>query len=99
MPTTEVLKWLKPSKDLLKIHYAEENNYNPDFIVETKNVRFLCEVKRVGEVDAPTVQQKARAAIQWCERASQGSEKPWRYALIPQDVIRSNRTFHSLVQA
>ncbi|MGC9198931.1 MAG: TnsA endonuclease N-terminal domain-containing protein [Acidobacteriaceae bacterium] len=95
----DVLKWLKPSKDLLKIHYAEEDNYNPDFIVETNSARFLCEVKRAGEVDDATVQKKARAAIQWCERASQGSDKPWRYALIPHDVIRPNRTFHSLVQA
>ena len=94
----DVVKWLKPSKDLLKIQYAEEDNYNPDFIVETKSGRFLCEIKRASDVDDSKVQKKAKAAIQWCERASGVSDKPWRYILLPHDTIQINRTFLSLVQ-
>lgn len=41
----DVVKWLKPPKDLFKIQYADEDNYNPDFIVETANARYLCEIK------------------------------------------------------
>lgn len=95
----DVIKWVKPPKDLLKIQYAEEDNYNPDFIVETEKGRFLCEIKRASDVDDSEVQKKAKAAILWCERASGVSDKPWRYALIPHDVVQINRTFRSLVQA
>jgi type III restriction enzyme len=95
----DVLKWLKPSKDLLRIQYAEEDNYNPDFIVETKSCRYLCEIKRASEVETTNVQKKAKAATQWCERASSVSDKPWRYVLVPHDVVQINRTFQSLVHA
>lgn len=95
----DVIKWIKPPKDLLKIQYAEEDNYNPDFIVETERGRFLCEIKRATDVDDSKVQKKAKAAIQWCERASAVSDKPWRYALIPHDIVQINRTFQSLVRA
>lgn len=94
---SEVAKWLKPPKDLLKIQYAEEDNYNPDFIVETPQARYLCEVKRASEIDDSTVQNKAAAAIQWCKRASDVSDRPWKYALVPHDAIEINRTFGSLM--
>jgi type III restriction enzyme len=94
----DVLKWLKPPKDVLKIQYAEEDNYNPDFIVETNGGRYLCEIKRVADIDTSVVLKKAQAAIQWCERASAVSDRPWRYALLPHDAIQINRTFASLIQ-
>ena len=95
----EVMKWLKPSKDLLKIQYADEDSYNPDFIVETNSGRFLCEIKRASDVEDSRVQKKAEAATRWCERASGVSDKPWHYALIPHDVVQISRTFQSLVRA
>ncbi|MBS1813874.1 MAG: DEAD/DEAH box helicase family protein [Acidobacteria bacterium] len=95
----DVVKWLKPPKDLLKIQYADEDNYNPDFIVETADGRYLCEIKRATEVDSTVVQKKAKAAIQWCERASTVSDRPWKYVILPHDVIQHNRTFASLVQS
>jgi type III restriction enzyme len=93
----DVLKWLKPPKDLLMIQYAEEDNYNPDFIVETHGGRFLCEIKRVTDMETANVLKKAKAAIQWCERASTVSDRPWKYVLLPHDVIQINRTFASLM--
>jgi type III restriction enzyme len=93
----DVIKWVKPPKDLLKIQYAEEDNYNPDYIVETESGRFLCEIKRATDMDDAIVQKKAKAAIQWCERASSTSDKPWKYSLLPHDQIQINRTFASLV--
>jgi type III restriction enzyme len=92
-----VLKWLKPPKDVLKIHYSDEDNYQPDFIVETKNGRFLCEIKRASEVDDTIVQKKAKSASEWCERASTISDKPWKYVLLAHDQIQINRTFLGLV--
>jgi type III restriction enzyme len=93
----DVLKWLKPPKDLLKIQYAEEDNYNPDFIVETHGGRYLCEIKRATDMETTNVLKKAKAAIQWCERASAVSDRPWKYVLLPHDVIQINRTFASLM--
>jgi type III restriction enzyme len=93
----DVVKWLKPPKDLLKIQYAEEDNYNPDFIVETIDGRYLCEIKRATDMEAVNVLKKAKAAIQWCERASAVSDRPWKYVLLPHDVIQINRTFASLM--
>ena len=93
----EVVKWLKPPKDVLKIHYADDDNYNPDFIVETALGRYLCEIKRATDMDDAIVQKKAKAAIEWCERATTVSDKPWKYALLPHDQIQINRTFASLV--
>jgi type III restriction enzyme len=95
---SEVQKWVKPPKDLLKIQYAEEDNYNPDFIAETNSGRYLCEIKRASEMSDSVVQNKASAAIQWCERASEVSDRPWKYALIPHDAIDISRTFASLMQ-
>lgn len=94
----DVVKWLKPSRDLLRIQYAEEDNYNPDFIVETKGARFLCEIKRASDVETSNVQKKAKAATQWCERASEVSDRPWKYVLLPHEAIQINRTFSSLIQ-
>jgi type III restriction enzyme len=92
------VKWLKPPKDLLKIQYAEEDNYNPDFIVEADDGRYLCEVKRASDMQDTSVQNKAAAAIQWCGRASEVSDRPWKYALIPHDAIDISRTFSSLIR-
>ena len=58
-----VVKWLKPPKDLLKIQYADQDNYNPDFIVEMADARYLCEIMRATDVHATVVQKKAKAAI------------------------------------
>jgi type III restriction enzyme len=93
----DVLKWLKPPKDLLMIQYAEEDNYNPDFIVETHGGRYLCEIKRATDMETANVLKKAKAAIQWCERASTVSDRPWKYVLLPHDVTQINRTFASLM--
>jgi type III restriction enzyme len=92
-----VVKWLKPPKDVLKIHYSDDDNYNPDFIVETALGRYLCEIKRATDMDDAVVQKKAKAAIAWCERATAVSDKPWKYALLPHDRIQINRTFAGLV--
>ena len=94
----DVLKWLKPRRDVLRIHYTEEDTYLPDFIVETAGERLLCEIKRASETDDPIVQKKTKAATLWCSRASTVSDKPWRYVLVPHDQVQINRTLGSLIQ-
>lgn len=97
---TEVLKWVKPGKGNLQIHYSHEQAYEPDFIVETKSEKLLCEPKRASEMDAPIVQAKAQAAVTWCKHATihalENGGKPWRYLLIPHDAIQDQMSLAGL---
>jgi type III restriction enzyme len=53
------------------------------------------------EVDAEEVQQKAAAAVKWCELATrhelENDGKPWQYILIPHDAIQPSATLDGLV--
>jgi len=89
----DVLKWYKPGRNDFQIYYGDESGYEPDFVVETKTGKFLCEPKRVADLTEKKVQAKAKAAKMWCERASTVSGKPWKYLLVPHDQIAENRTF------
>jgi type III restriction enzyme len=87
----QVLKWFKPTKGDLQIHYRSEASYEPDFVVETHTGRFLCEPKRASEMNDPDVLAKAEAAAIWCQHASdharESDGKPWTYLLIPHDQM------------
>ncbi len=92
-----VQKWFKPSKGIFKIHYTRnEDEYVPDFCVETKDAKYLLEPKRASEMDDPEVIAKANAAALWCRRASEHGEKPWTYVLIPHDKIDESKTLAGL---
>ena len=39
----DVLKWFKPAKGDFQIHFSHEESYEPDFVVETKTEKLLCE--------------------------------------------------------
>jgi type III restriction enzyme len=92
-----VLKWLKPAKGDLGIHYSNDAEYVPDFVVETATARYLCEPKAANDMQSAEVQAKARAAQLWCHRASQhAGGKPWKYLLIPHDAIDESKTLAGL---
>jgi type III restriction enzyme len=90
---SDVLKWYKPGRNDFQIYYSQESAYEPDFVVETRTGKFLCEPKRTADLNDKQVQDKARAARRWCERASTVGDKPWKYLLIPHDWIQENKTF------
>lgn len=96
----DVLKWSKPGKGDLQIHYSSENAYEPDFVVETKTEMFLCEPKRASEMTDEVVLAKANAAATWCAHASDHAKendgKIWRYLLIPHDQIQDQMTLAGL---
>jgi len=98
----DVLRWTKPAKGKFKIHYSRNDEYEPDFVVETKNRKFLCEPKRASEMTADDVIAKANAAKVWCENASKHARnyggKPWEYLLIPDDKISEEKTFSALAE-
>ena len=89
----DVLKWCKPPKQQFMIYYNADVEYVPDFAVETKTACFICEPKRASEMADSEVLAKARAAAEWCRRATEhGGGKPWHYLLIPHDKINDAMT-------
>jgi type III restriction enzyme len=96
----DVLKWVKPTPGRFQIFYQGDRPYEPDFVVETKMQKLLCEVKAARDMEDAEVREKGRAAVQWCEHATaherQHGGKPWRYLLIPHDAIEANRTVATL---
>ena len=99
----DVLKWFKPSKGDFQIHYRRDESYEPDFVVETKTAKLLCEPKQASEIEDEVVLAKADAAMTWCEHATkhaaENSGKPWHYLLIPHDAITENKTLAGLAAA
>jgi type III restriction enzyme len=100
----DVLKWFKPIRGDFQIHYGRDDAaYNPDFVVETKTAKFICEPKAANEMADETVLAKAKAAAVWCEHATKHARthdgKPWSYLLIPDDAVRENMTLQGLATA
>lgn len=96
----EVLKWFKPAKGVFQIHYKNDDAYEPDFVIETKTAKLICEPKAASEMTAEDVLAKAKAAVEWCSHATahekQHGGKPWLYLLIPHDAISDNKTLQGL---
>jgi len=96
-----VLKWMKPGAQQFRIEYASGQDYEPDFVIETKTDKLIAEIKRRDELHDDTVQAKARAATKWVgyanAHARQCNGKPWTYALIPHDAVGDGATLQGLV--
>jgi type III restriction enzyme len=95
-----VIRWMKPGSGHFQIEYRSSLRYEPDFVVETKTEKLICEPKRKDEIQDDTVQAKARAAVKWCAHATQHAKehsgKPWSYLLIPHDEIQFNQSLDRL---
>ena len=88
-----VLKWFRPGPRDIRIHLNHgEDRYEPDFVVEAEDRKYLCEVKRESDLADPTVQAKARAAALYCARATEFDVKPWSYLLISDRDITAAST-------
>jgi type III restriction enzyme len=97
----DVLKWFKPAKGDLQIEYNRQGElYEPDFVIETKTTKYLCEPKRANQMTDKVVLDKADAAATWCKNAtvhaSENGGKPWHYLLIPHDQIQDQMTLAGL---
>ena len=99
----EAEKWFKPAKGQFQILYrsgTEQAEYIPDFVAETADWIYLLEVKGSFQVSDETVLIKRDAATLWCSRASSHNAeyggKPWKYLIVPHDIITDNRTLEGL---
>lgn len=88
-----VVRFIKPPLNQLGLFYRAGKQYNPDFLVETKDCKYMVEVKAANQVNNEDVQEKARAGVKWCECASEvdADDKKWKYRLVSgEDIIIGN---------
>jgi len=99
----DVLKWFKPARNQFQIYYNKDAAYEPDFVVETTKLLFLCEPKRADQMESPEVLAKKAAASEWCKHATDHAQKhggkAWCYLLIPHDAITGNMTLEGLASS
>ena len=100
----DALRWFRPVSGQFNIYYwrgREQPEYIPDFVAATPDANLLIETKATKDMTDAEVKAKAEAAIIWCKHASNDSGaqggKPWRYLLIPHDVVAVNATLPALV--
>lgn len=91
---TDVIKWIKPPLNQMGIFWQAGSQYNPDFLVETKDKKYMVEVKASNEVQNPEVAAKAQEAKKWCKYATEidPDNKPWVYCLIKDNNIKTGNT-------
>jgi len=100
----ESQKWFKPAKAQFQIFYKsgiEHPEYIPDFVAETDACIYMLEPKARNELTDRDVLSKKESAEKWCGLATdhnlKNGGKPWKYVLIPHDVIADNMTIAGLV--
>jgi type III restriction enzyme len=98
-------RWFRPAKGQFQIFYKlghEQHEYQPDFVAETPDTILMVETKKAAEMESAEVLAKRDAGVRWCEHASayaqQHGGKPWKYLLIPHDVVAENMTLDGLVK-
>lgn len=97
-----VSKWLRPADKQFRLYWANNSKlYYPDFVVERNDAIYLVEVKAANQVDTGEVQDKKRAAMNYCKYASEyniaNGKKPWKYVIFPHDKIALNVSFDALL--
>jgi type III restriction enzyme len=98
-------KWFRPAKGQFQIYYQSGRDhleYQPDFVAEASDTIYLCETKARNELETAEVVSKMEAAVKWCGHASDHAAsyegKPWKYLLIPHDVIANNMSLAGLAR-
>ena len=91
-------KWIKPAKGQFQMFYklgVEQPEYVPDFVVETPQHLLMVETKARNEMGSDEVKAKAFAGALWCKNATEHAKttgaKPWRYLLVPYDVVTEDK--------
>lgn len=99
-----VLRWLRPAPRQFSIWWGHggASKYEPDFIVETADIIYMCEPKASRNMEDADVLEKKEAAEEYCRAATEfnaeNGGKPWRYLLISHEDIRYNSSFDYLVK-
>lgn len=99
----EIIKWLRPAKNQFKIYWDyNSKEYCPDFVVETNKCIYMIETKKKKDIETREVKGKAKAALEYCKYAteytSKNGGKPWKYILIPHDIVKQNISFNFIIE-
>ena len=98
----EVIAWFRPQYSNFSIRRNNGENYFPDFVVETKSGKYICEVKADGEAEDADVKDKTAAAVEWCavvtEEELKLGHKPWGYVFVKESQIDEALEFDVAVQ-
>ena len=94
----DVVAWFRPQYSNFSIRRSNGENYFPDFVVETKTDKYICEVKADNAVGDADVIDKANAAVEWCRVVSEVESKPWRYVFVKESQIDEALEFDVAVQ-
>lgn len=88
--------------DFARLRYVKEDGlpafYSPDFLVRTVDAVYLVETKAEGQLSAPNVQRKLKAAMAWCGRinalppAARADARPWHYVLLGERLFAEWRS-------
>jgi type III restriction enzyme len=91
----EVFRWIKPPLNQLGLFYKAGHQYNPDFIVETSDSKYMIEVKSSNMVKDEDVLDKAKSAIKWCDCATSvdADKKQWKFKLVAGQNIAIGNNF------
>ena len=98
-----VEKWLRPAPNQFNITWDNnKRNYEPDFVVETKDTIYLIETKKENDISTEEVQSKAKAALLYCKNATEyttaNGGKPWKYVLLSHNSVKLNMDLEHLVK-
>ncbi len=76
--------------------------YHPDFLVQVAGKIYMVETKGDDKVHDKNVQQKRRAAVEWCEKVSKVQSTPWEYVLLSESdfygLSFAGATFRDMVE-
>lgn len=89
-----VLRWIKPPLNQLGLFWKAGQQYNPDFLVETEDAKYMVEVKASNEAANEEVLAKAREGVKWCKYATLADpdKKKWEYCLVTDNNIKLGNT-------
>lgn len=90
----EVIRWIKPPINQLGLFWQAGQQYNPDFLVETADGKYMVETKSVKDSTTDEVISKAKEGIKWCKFATTADPdgKTWKYRLVTDNNVAEGNT-------
>ena len=99
---SSVENWLRPAPTEFNITYNRGHKYEPDFVVETKDIIYLVEVKGEDKLNDPDVIAKKKRGIMYCDAVTRWCKangyKEWQHLFIPSQQIQDTSTIENLAQ-
>lgn len=94
-----VVRWIKPPLNQLGIFYSAGSQYNPDFLVETTDSKYMIEIKDEHEIGNKEVQLKKTEGELWCKYASivDADNKKWKYRLISDRHVNIGDSLNTIL--